>query len=89
MEKTIKEKVADLFALPKNAGGISTVINITDMREVIVDGYSGIIDYGENIITLSTPKYIIKIDGADLEMKEVTAEYIMIKGHIKSVEYVK
>ncbi len=89
MEKTIKERVADILALPKDAGGVSTVINITDMQEAVIDGYKGIIEFTENIVRLNTPKYIIKIEGADLEIKEVAAEYIAVRGIIKSVEYQK
>lgn len=85
----MKERFAEILSLPKDAGGISTVINITDMHEAVIDGYKGIIEYTENIIRLNTPKYIIKIEGADLEIREVAAEYISICGLIKSVEYQK
>ncbi len=89
MEKTIKERFAEIFALPKDAGGISTVINIVDMKEAVVDGYNGIIEFTENVVRLNTPKYIVKIEGAGLEIKEVAAEYISIRGLIKGVEYQK
>ena len=88
-EKSIPEKVVEALALPKDASGVVTVVNITDMSEIVVDGFRGIIEYTDSVIRLNTPKFMLKIDGRNLEIKTVATDYISIKGCILGVEYIR
>ncbi len=83
----LNEKFAEILSLPKSASGVGVMINISDMAEAVVEGYKGIIEFTENTVRLNTPKYIIKIEGADLKINEVAEDYITVKGKIKSVGY--
>lgn len=88
MKKPLSEKMMDAFELPKNKSGIITSINITGIHEALVEGHKGIIEYTDKTIKLNTPQFIMKINGADLEITEVAEEYIAIKGIIVGVEYI-
>lgn len=88
MKKTINERVAEMLSLPADMGGVSTVVKITGTEEITVDGYRGIIEYTENIVRLNTAKFIIKINGNNLVLKEAAAEFITVAGTINGVEYI-
>lgn len=88
MKKTINEKVAKMLSLPADMGGVSTVVKIVGTEEITVDGYRGIIEYTENIVRLNTAKFIVKINGSNLTLKEAAAEFITICGVINGVEYI-
>lgn len=81
------EKVVDTLSLPKVAAGLSSRITITGTDSILVEGYRGIIRYSDTLVLLNAPKYIIKISGADLEITEIAAEYINLKGIITALEY--
>ncbi len=86
-EKSLPEKVMDAFELPKNRSGIITSVTITGVHEALVEGHKGIIEYTDMVIKLNTPQFVLKLNGANLEITGVTEEYIMIKGIIAGVEY--
>ena len=44
-EKSLPEKVMDVFELPKNKSGIITSLNITGVHEAFIEGHKGIIEY--------------------------------------------
>ncbi len=87
--KTTYEKMLDALSLPKVAAGVATSVSITGMSDITVEGYRGIIQYSDSMVCLNAPKYIIKITGCDLEIKEMATEYISIRGIIFSVEYTR
>ena len=87
-EKTLPEKMMDVFQLPKNKSGIITALHITGIHEAVVEGHKGIIEYTDKVIRLNTPQFIMKISGAELEITGVAEEYITVKGMIFGVEYV-
>lgn len=87
-EKSLPEKVMDIFELPKNKSGIITALNITGVHQAVVEGHKGIIEYTENVIKINTPQFILKLCGANLEISGVAEEYIEIRGIITGVEYI-
>lgn len=88
MKKTINERVAEMLSLPADMGGVSTVVKITGTEEITVDGYRGIIEYTDSVVRLNTAKFIIKINGNNLVLKEAAAEFITVTGTINGVEYI-
>lgn len=88
MKKTINERVAKMLSLPADMGGVSTVVKIVGIEEITVDGYRGIIEYTENTVRLNTAKFIIKINGSNLVLKEAAAEFITVGGIINGIEYI-
>lgn len=87
-EKTVPEKLLEAFELPKNKSGIITALHVTGVHEAVVEGHKGIIEYTDKSVKLNTPQFVMKINGADLEITAVAEEYITIKGIILGVEYI-
>ena len=87
-QKTMKEKVVDVLALPKEASGTVTLVHITDTEELVVEGYKGIVEYTDTTIRLLTHKFMLKISGKNLEIESIATEYISIIGEIAGVEYI-
>lgn len=85
---TLREKAARVLDLPEEFLGDSPMVSMVGNREVTVEGCKGIIEYGANVIRLNTMQYMIKISGADLELKSVASEYIHVCGKIAGVEYI-
>ena len=86
--KSVPEKIMDAFELPKNKSGIITALHITGIREAVVEGHKGIIEYTDKCIKLNTPQFVMKLSGAELEITGVAEEYISVKGIITGVEYI-
>lgn len=87
-EKSIPEKMMDIFELPKNKSGFIPALHITGVHEAIIEGHKGIIEYTDKVVRLNTPQFIIKINGADLEITGVAEEFIKVKGIILGAEYI-
>jgi sporulation protein YqfC len=87
-QKSIKEKMVDVLALPKESSGTVTLVHITDNEEAIIEGYKGIVEYTDVSIRLMTHKFMLKISGKNLEIKSIASEYISIIGSISGVEYI-
>lgn len=85
---SFRERVAEMLDMPKEWVGDSPMISMVGNREVMVEGCKGIIEYTANTIRLNAMRYMIKISGADLELKAVASEYIHVYGKIAGVEYV-
>ena len=85
---SFRDKMAEILDMPKEFIGDSPVVSIVGDREIMVEGCKGIIEYTTNTIRLNTTKYMIKISGADMELKAVASEYIHILGKIAGVEYI-
>lgn len=87
LKKTINERVAEILSLPKDMGGVSTVLKTVDNTFLSIDGYRGIIEYTETALRINCAKFIIKINGTDLILKEASSEFICVSGNISSIEY--
>ena len=85
--KSMPEKIMDAFELPKISSGIVTAVHITGIREAVVEGHKGIIEYTDKCIKFNAPQFVIKLSGAELEITGVAEEYITVKGIITGVEY--
>lgn len=56
--------------------------------EMVIENYSGIAEYSGNLIRLNTTSGTYKISGTDMEIIEITADEIMIKGTIQNIEII-
>ena len=86
--KSVSEKIMDAFELPKDKSGIIPALHITGIREAVIEGHKGIIEYTDKCIKLNTARFVLKLSGAELEITCVAEEYITVKGIITGVEYI-
>ena len=67
----------------------SVHIEINSNREAIIDGSSGILEYNECCIKISTGKMIVAFKGRGLFIRCMSDSSMVIEGYISSVEYVR
>jgi sporulation protein YqfC len=86
--KTMREKFAELFELPKELVLDIPRITIVGKSDMMIENYKGVIEYDSDRIKINTGIGIVKITGAGLIIKEITSEDIIVSGGIHSLDFV-
>lgn len=86
-DTSIKNKLTNLFELPKDVVLNLPLITIVGNKEIQIENYKGIVEYSEEMIKVKTTVGVIKVNGKKLFVKLITSENIQITGFIKSFEY--
>ena len=73
--------------LPQDAVSGYAHIEISGNREVIVEGCEGVLEYGENSISLNTGRLTVRICGCELTIVSMQNGQAVIKGIITGVDY--
>lgn len=73
--------------LEKNIIGRYSLITITGNSEILIEGLRGILDYDAETFRVNTVNGIVAVMGSGLEITALTAEEVMLKGKISSVEF--
>ncbi|MGL4736746.1 MAG: YabP/YqfC family sporulation protein [Cellulosilyticaceae bacterium] len=81
------DKVTSLFDIPKETVIDVPIIHMIGMRDLSIENFLGIVEYGEQTIRLNTKDGILCICGKKLQAKSMTAETIKIKGCIESISF--
>ena len=85
----LREKIADAVDISKNLVlGLPLVTMVGD-REMTIENYVGIIEYGDESIKIKCKAVNVALCGKDLELKTMTEEFFFITGRFKcfSFEY--
>ena len=80
------ERTAEVFDLPGDVIAGLPRVELTGNRELRMENHKGILAYGSEEIHVSGGKLIVKIRGANLELKAMNASQLLIAGTILSVE---
>lgn len=83
----IKSNVSDIFELPKDIVMDLPKITIVGNMQVIITNHKGLIEYTKNIIRVNTNCGVLKIIGADMCIKTIITEEIIIIGNIEGIEF--
>ena len=67
--------------------GRYSLITITGTGEIMVEGLRGILDYDAETFRVNTINGIVVVTGRDLEISALTADEVILKGKISSVEF--
>lgn len=62
-------------------------IELNGNQEAVVDGCQGVLQYEDTVIRLSTGRMIVRFTGADLCIRTMQQNQILICGTIASVEF--
>ena len=63
-------------------------MQITDNKEVILDGCRRVVEYNENHIKLELPSMGVSIVGMQLKMRNFSIGGVIIKGQIHSLTFI-
>ncbi|MDF1493259.1 YabP/YqfC family sporulation protein [Caproiciproducens sp. CPB-2] len=81
MEKKINiRKLTSTMQMP-------THMEINGNQEVIVDGCSGVLEYGTEAVRIKTGKLIVRFTGRGLVIKCLTADSLVVTGFLTGIEF--
>ena len=84
----VKSAVSEIFELPKEITLNMPKMNLIGNNQILVENHRGIIEYTPNLIRVNSTVGVIRIQGNELNLRNIAAEDIMISGDIKSIEFI-
>jgi len=87
-KRNFLDHAADKFDIPSDALGGYPRVTITGTTHVLVDNHKGILDYGTEEIAVAGKHMAIKIVGANLNLRAMNTDSLLVMGDIFRVEYV-
>jgi sporulation protein YqfC len=85
----LRSKITESLDLPKEVILDVPNIRIKGDSEVFIENHKGIIEYTKDILRLNSALGIIKINGDNLQIKEINQEDMLILGNIFIIEIIK
>ena len=82
-----KKRLAETLELPPELTADSNKVSITDFCEINIINYKSIVEYESSIIRINTKEKLIKIEGENLILKNISDDEITISGKIISVVF--
>lgn len=87
MAKNIKNIFTKIMEIPKEVVVDLPLISMTGNEELTIENYKGVIEYSEERIRINTAKGVIKIEGRNLLLREITDDDIEVTGTILKLEF--
>lgn len=87
-QEAFREQLSKLFEVPPEVMSDFPKIALTGNKEISIENFNNLIEYTTQKIRMSTKCGILIIDGIELEVNKMTADYIIIKGTIIQVGFV-
>ncbi|HJD22529.1 MAG TPA: YabP/YqfC family sporulation protein [Firmicutes bacterium] len=84
---SISSRVEKALELPVGSLSDMARIELSGNRRAVIEGCRGIVEYGEEVIRLSTDNGIVRFMGRSLHMNSMTEDRAVIEGIILSLEY--
>lgn len=83
----IRRNVVNALELPKEVILNLPFISLTGKEELTIENYKGIIEYGDEIMRVGTASGVLRIEGKELLLKQLTSECIVVTGNIKGISF--
>ncbi len=87
MVKNIKNIFTKIMEIPKEIVVDLPLISMTGNEELTIENYKGVIEYSEERVRINTAKGVIKIEGKNLLLNEITDDDIGVTGTILKLEF--
>ena len=84
----VKRDITAALALPKEIVLNLPLITMYGNEELNLENYKGIVEYTNERLRISTSIGVLKIEGRNLLLKQVTSEHITVAGGIVKIEYI-
>lgn len=82
-----KKSFAEAFEFPKELVCDTTKISLTGFSEFEVLNYKSLVEYESSLIRINTREKLVKIEGENLVIRNITDDEISVVGEIKSVVF--
>ena len=83
----MREKMTNLLSLPKEIALNLPLILATGRNEVNIENYKNLIEFTDTKIRINTAAGAFAIEGAGLNLKQITTEHILITGKIEKMNW--
>lgn len=87
LQKSILEKASETLDLPKNLTMQLPRLLLTGHRELFIENYRGILEYGTDTLRIATSGKTVRVCGSALTIKSIASEEITLEGNIDSVSF--
>ncbi len=84
----VGSSLARMLLIPESSLPGSVRIEMNANREAVVEGCSGILEYSEEVIRLTTGGMVIRFTGRGLSIGGMSHGYAVVTGMISSIEFV-
>ncbi|NLA84836.1 MAG: sporulation protein YqfC [Clostridiales bacterium] len=84
----MKSNLSEIFDLPKDIMLNLPRISMIGNNQMMVENHKGIIEYTPQRIRVNSSIGVIRIQGKDMQLKNIASDDIMITGEIKILEYI-
>ena len=81
------EKAASRLSIPAQAAPGVPVMTVSGRGTVVIESKGTILEYGRELVTVSCGSLIMKLRGADLELKTMTGQGLVITGTLSGVDF--
>ncbi|MGI6539027.1 MAG: sporulation protein YqfC [Caldicoprobacterales bacterium] len=86
--ESMKSNLSEIFDLPKDIMLNLPRISMIGNNQMMVENHKGIIEYTPQRIRVNSSIGVIRIQGKDMQLKNIASDDIMITGEIKMLEYI-
>jgi sporulation protein YqfC len=87
-EVSFKSKLADLLEIPEELIDDVPKITLTSNRRLLIQNYTGMLEYDRQIIRINTKIGVVKIEGKKLDVENITSEEVAVIGNITGLSFV-
>lgn len=87
MARNLKSVFTKFMELPKEVIVDLPIISMTGNEELTIENYKGVIEYSEGRIRVNTTKGVLKIEGRNMLLREITDDDIEVTGTILKIEF--
>ncbi len=85
--REVKTTVSEMFELPKDIMLNLPRISMIGNNQMLVENHRGVIEYTPQRIRLNSTIGVIRVEGQDMDLKNIAVDDVMITGLIKHVEF--
>ncbi|MDD2503106.1 MAG: sporulation protein YqfC [Clostridia bacterium] len=85
---SMKSTVSDFFELPKDITLNLPRISMVGSNQMLVENHKGVIEYVPQRIRVNSSIGVIRVQGREMELKNIAADDIMITGDISMIEFI-
>ncbi|HPT78859.1 MAG TPA: sporulation protein YqfC [Candidatus Atribacteria bacterium] len=85
---SVKSKVSDMFDIPKDITLNLPRISLTGNNQMLIENHKGVIEYTPERIRINSTIGVIRLQGTEMNLRNIAADDIMVTGGIKTIEFI-
>ena len=87
LKKGFVERASEALDLPKTMTMHLPRLILTGHRELYIENYRGILEYGEDFLRIATSAKTVRVCGSALTVKSIADEALTLEGNLTSITF--